>query len=482
MTNQLVQAIAKDSKVAAKAANKTTTTNGAKAFKSTLSANVDFFGTAGSSRGKDLVPLFVKAFNEDQDLALRNLMYLRDVRGGSGERDSFRKLLVALAELNPKVLLDSKILEKTTEVGRWDDLLELVKPTIDARVYAKVIGILKQGLIDGNGLCAKWLPRKGDVSSRLRLAFGWSPKFYRKTLVTLTKVVETQMCAKDWDNIQFSHVPSKAMTIYTKAFKRNAQDAFQLYKEALTTGEAKVNAAAVFPHDVYKALLGGSASEDIVFSTQWNSLPDYMNDLNVLPMIDTSYSMTTRVGGSTSLSCMDVAVSLGTYISQRTKGDFKNTFLTFNTTPTLEVIKGNTLREQFSNVLGANWGGSTNIDAGFKLILDKAVANKVPQADMPKMLIILSDMQFNGADRNSSGYGMAKQAFKAAGYELPLIVFWNLAASGNVPVTMNKEGVCLVSGFSSAILKAVLGGDLNPENFTPKAIMLSALMDERYAV
>lgn len=147
MTNQLVQAIAKDSKAAAKAANKTTTTNGAKAFNSTLSANVDFFGTAGSSRGKDLVPLFVKAFNEDQDLALRNLMHLRDVRGGSGERDSFRKLLVALAELNPKVLLDSKILEKVPEVGRWDDLLVLVSPTIDTRVYNKVVDLLKQSML-----------------------------------------------------------------------------------------------------------------------------------------------------------------------------------------------------------------------------------------------------------------------------------------------------------------------------------------------
>lgn len=143
MTNQFVQAIAKDSK----AANKTTTTNGAKAFNSTLSANVDFFGTAGSSRGKDLVPLFVKAFNEDQDLALRNMMYLRDVRGGSGERDSFRKLLVALAELNPKVLLDSKILERVPEVGRWDDLLVLVSPTIDTRVYNKVVDLLKQSML-----------------------------------------------------------------------------------------------------------------------------------------------------------------------------------------------------------------------------------------------------------------------------------------------------------------------------------------------
>ncbi len=485
MTNQFVQAIAKDSKAAAKAANKTTTTNGAKAFNSTLSANVDFFGTAGSSRGKDLVPLFVKAFNEDQDLALRNMMYLRDVRGGSGERDSFRKLLVALAELNPKVLLDSKILERVPEVGRWDDLLVLVSPTIDTRVYTKTIGILKQALADGNGLCAKWLPRKSDVASRLRSAFGWSPKFYRKTLVSLTKVVETQMCAKDWSNINFSFVPSKAMTIYTKAFKRNAQDAFQLYKEALVTGEAKVNASAVFPHDVYKALMSSARGEEIVFSTQWNSLPDYMNEVNVLPMIDTSSSMNCSLGGSSTVSCMDVAVSLGTYISQRTKGDFKNTFLTFNTTPTLEVIKGDTLREQFRNVLGSNWGGSTNINAGFQLILNKAVANKVPQEDMPKMLIILSDMQFDGADygaRSVSGYSMAKQAFKDAGYELPLIVFWNLHATGNVPVTMNKEGVALVSGFSSAVLKSVLGGDLSPEKFTPKYIMINTLMNERYAV
>lgn len=481
-TNAFVAGVNATVKKSRKKENETTTLNGARAFKSTLDANVDLFAAAGGSRGKDLVPLFMKAYNEDADLALRNLLHLRDVRGGLGERDNFRKILTHLADQEPGVLVKTAFLSKVAEVGRWDDLLELVNAKFDTRIYNTVIELIRVALADGNGLAAKWMPRKGELASRLRTALGWSPKFYRKTLVNLTKVVETQMCAKNWNGIRFDHVPSKAMSIYTRAFKRNAADAFNLYKEGLANGTTKVNAGAIYPHEIYGALYRDSGNE-VVFDAQWKSLPDYISsEENVLPMIDVSSSMNCNVGGQASLSCMDVSISLGMYIAERCKGTFNGMFLTFDSNPKFDTVRGNTLKERFNNVRRAAWGGSTNIQGAFNEILRVAKENNVPQKDMPTYLMILSDMQFDMADRGQTGYSMAKQAYKNAGYELPKIIFWNLNGYGNNPVKFDKEGTALVSGFSPAILKSVLNADLDPEQYTPKAIMLKALMVDRYNV
>lgn len=487
MTNAFVSAVTTQSAKAAKQANKTTTTNGARAFKSTLNACVDLFGQAGSSRGRDVTGKFKLAFQENPEVALRTALYLRDVRGGAGERQAFRDILMFIATQSPKTLLDTTVLEKTAEVGRWDDLLILVTPKVDSRVRDKVVALYKDAITAGNGLAAKWAPRKGEVASRLRSAFGWTPKFYRKTIVGLTQVVETQMCNKNWAEINFNHVPSKAMTIYSRAFMRNALDSFNLYKESLTKGTGKVNATAVFPHDVTNALNRDySGANDVVFDTQWKSLPDYINsDANILPMIDTSSSMGCSVGGIIGLTCMDVSISLGLYISERIKGDFKDMYLTFNERPELKKVSGTGLRQRYHNVKGCNWGGSTNIEAAFQLVLNTAVKNKVPESDMPKYLIILSDMQFNprAIGTNDSGFKMAKKAYKEAGYELPKIIFWNLNAYDNVPIKFDTEGTALVSGFSPSIMKAVLSSKFDDaEAMTPLGVMMEAVMVDRYDV
>lgn len=490
-TNKFASAVSAQTVANNKAANKTQTTNGAKAFKSTLNANVDFFGTAAASRGRDVTASFAKAFNEDPDMALRNALYLRDVRGGAGERDTFRSVLKHLASVTPKTLLDTTFLEKTAEVGRWDDLLELVDVKFDQRIRDKVTGLYKQALIEKNGLAAKWAPRKGEVASRLRTAFGWTPKFYRKTIVGLTNVVETQMCAKQWDYINFNHVPSKAMTLYSRAFQRNAVTAFNLYKEALANGTAKVNASAVFPYDVYMALKrDNSTVNDAVFEAQWKSLPDYIGEeINILPMIDISGSMECPVGGQKSMSCMDVSVSLGLYMADRIKGPYNGMYMTFTDQAIIgQVDPKMTLRERFNYVRGKHCGYNTNLQAAFAKILSVAVQNKVPQKDMPSHLVILSDMQFDVAQGSrgafgGTGYSMAKQAYKDAGYEVPKIIFWNLNAYDNVPVKFDKDGTALVSGYSPSILKAVLSAKFDgAQNITPMDVMVEALMVDRYDV
>ena len=267
------------------------TTNGMKARKSTSKASVDLFYNIGASRGKNIVPAFTAAYVEDKDLALRIALWARDARGGAGERELFRSILKHLEKTDKASA--SALLAKVPELGRWDDIFVFTDKDLKAQAYT----MLGDALRARNGLAAKWTPRKGEVAREIREFFGMTPKQYRKSLVALTNVVETQMCAKDWDSINFSHVPSVASARYKKAFNRNTTK-FAEYVAALVKGEdpsVKVNAGAVYPYDVLKGVnsfgnnYGKTELDHIV--AQWNALPNFVGDANILPIVDVSGSM-----------------------------------------------------------------------------------------------------------------------------------------------------------------------------------------------
>jgi hypothetical protein len=454
------------------------TANGMKARKSTAKATVDLFYNIGASRGKNITGAFTAAYVENADVALRIAQWARDVRGGAGERQLFRDILVHLEKRDPDAAL--ALLKKVPEVGRWDDIFVFSNPDLKSAAYT----MLGDALRAGNGLAAKWTPRKGKVAAEIRAFFGMSPKQYRKSLVALTKVVETQMCANDWDNINFSHVPSVAARNYKKAFNRHSVK-FAEYVAKLVAGDktVKVNADAIFPHDVLKGIahsytkLDKTETDHVI--AQWNALPNYVGDASILPLVDVSGSMTTPVPGS-SVRCLDVAVGLGLYLADKNKGVFKDTFLTFSSKPQLVTLKGNIV-EKVDQMSRSNWEMSTNLHAAMDKILSTAVKGNVPESDMPKMLLILSDMQFNQCARfDDSAMEMIERKYAEAGYTAPQIVFWNLNSSGNVPVKADKSGAALVSGFSPSIMKALLSADL--DQFTPEGIMLKTVMVPRYDI
>ena len=453
----------------------TTTTNGMTALVQSNNANVDLFFSIGASRNKDIIPAFVKAFVENAELALRIALWSRDVRGGAGERQTFRNILIHLEQNE----IDSarRLLPHVTEVGRWDDLLVL-----KGALRNEALAMIKQALDNGNGLCAKWMPRQGMEAVALRTAFGWSPKRWRKTLVELTKVVETQMCAKDWHNINFGKVPSVASARYKKAFNRNTPK-YAEYIERLVNGEEKVNAGAIYPHDVIKGV-NDKAYNDVELKhviAQWEALPNYIGDAKTFPMIDVSGSMTCQAGSNKNLQCIDVAVALGMYIADKNTGVFKDAFLTFHSHPKIQVVKGNIV-QKIQQVYRADWGGNTNIEVALLELLKLAVSASVPQSEMPEILLILSDMQFDASDSHyeASMIEELRTIYASAGYIAPKVVFWNLNAYDNVPVRYDEQGVAMVSGFSPSIMKAVLKADM--EQFTPEAIMLEAIMVDRYAI
>lgn len=463
----------------ASTANVARTTNGMKALQSTLSNTTDLFFKIGASRGKNITAQFEKAYREDREMALRVAQWARDVRGGAGERELFRQTLKWLEKNHKDEFVNTRLLKNVAEIGRWDDLLifedEMVK-SIAFRMIAEALG-------DGNGLCAKWMPRKGPKALELREFLGWSPKFYRKRLVELTKVVEQQMCAKQWNEINFSHVPSLAMSRYSKAFGKNAPDHFTAFKEALKKGDpkvAKVNAGAVYPYDIVKNVRWGDSS---LADEQWKAMPNFIGDASILPIVDVSGSMTCKAGGSQSksdVSCLDVAVSLGLYCSDKNTGPFKDVFLTFSNKPKFVTVTGS-LSQKVKTMERSDWEMSTNLHAAFDEILRVAIQNNVAREDMPKVLLIMSDMQFNcctGFDDRA--IQMIRRKYNDADYEMPNVVFWNINAYENVPVRFDEKGTALVSGFSPSIMKAVLAADM--DSMTPEAVMKKAVMSDRYAI
>lgn len=463
------------------------TENGMKARATSANACVDLFYTIGASRGKNVIPSFVSAYVENREVALRIALWARDARKGAGERKIFRDILNYLENTNVNDAV--ALMYKTPELGRWDDLLAFASE--DMKNEAS--NLIAVALSKGDGLCAKWMPRKGEQAIALRKYLGVTPKEYRKLLVSLTNVVETDMCAKNWDNINFSHVPSLASARYRNAFKRNTVK-YGEYVAALTKGEdpkVKVNAGAVYPYDVLRSALdeqkswmfNGQSSltkTDVDFiNAQWAAMPNYIQDGNILPMVDVSGSMEQPAGGNTSVSAMDVAVSLGLYCADKAKGKFKDIILTFSGEPELFKVSGNVV-QKITQLKLTNWGMNTNIIRAIDKILSVAKQGRVPQHEMPNMLLIFSDMQFDHcANFDDSALESFKRQYEAAGYILPKIVFWNLAArSNNTPVSSKENGTALVSGFSPSLMTSLLSNNL--EKFTPESIMLETVMSPRY--
>jgi hypothetical protein len=458
---------------------KTQTTNGMTAFKNTANGVLDFFSSVGARRGSDNVPLFNRCVAEDKDLAIRALLWSRDVRGGAGERQTFRDCLVHLAKTDIQTL--KKVITKVPEVGRWDDLLCLFGTVGEA--FA--LDAIAQGIKSQNGLCAKWMPRKGDAAVKIRDFLGYTPKQYRKTLVNLTQVVEQNMCAKQFDKIELKKVPSLASIRYKNAFTKHIPEKVKVFADQVAKGEVKVNASAIYPHQITTQLRGYGSNEDQakILQGQWDNLPNYVPEgSKVIPLVDVSGSMACSAGGSTSVQCIDISAALGLYLASKNTGAFKDLFLTFHTTPSIEKLQGN-LRQRVNQVYSALWGGSTDISKAFDLILKVAKDGNVAPSDMPDTLIIFSDMQFNEADRSytPTAHQLVKRKYEQAGYQVPKIVFWNLKDYGNKAAQKDDVGAALVSGFSPSLIKSVLSSKFEDfEKFTPYNVMLETLMQDRY--
>jgi Domain of unknown function (DUF2828) len=469
--------------------NETTTENGAFAYKSTKSDVLDLFSQGGAYRNRtdnEVAQLFSKAFAENPLLALKTLFYLRDVKGGQGERRFFRVALKHLALHNQEAL--RKNLHLVPEFGRWDDLWVLLDTRLKDDVANLVrIQLVKDKKSDNPSLLAKWMPSENASSYTtkkyakiLREAYGVTPKQYRKLLSQLRKqisLVETKLTEKNYGAIEYDKLPSKAGMIYRNAFLRNDNVRYTDFLDKLSSGEKKINSSTLYPYEITSKAMGVygyNQSEVQLLDGMWNNLPDYIGDNkeNSIAVVDVSGSMSGRP--------MEVAISIGLYLAERNEGIFHNNFFTFSERPQLVTVKGTNIVEKVQNMRRADWGYSTNIESVFNQILDVAVTYNVPQEEMIEKLYIISDMQFNQADGNAKAHLFKRLEKKYAqhGYKLPSLVFWNVdARNDNTPFTMNDFGVQLVSGFSPSIFTTLMSGEVT----TPYDLMLEVINSERYA-
>lgn len=454
--------------------NDTTTENGMPAHSTTGSKVLDFFAKSGAMRKtpSQALTMFKAAYADDSSLAIKALFYCRDIRGGQGERQLFRDILNWLASEHAPVVLAN--LHNIPFYGRWDDLMALT----NTEVQPQAVALWASAIINGDGLAAKWLPRKGPW-------FAWTRKYaemksgeWRRLVAKATKVVESQMCRNDWAEINYSHVPSVANTKYMKAFHRRDGERYRQFIQKAVKGEVKINSSALYPSDIVKMCWPGSTYSHVYANPTadalWKQLPDWLQQSGqqILPVCD--------VSGSMNGEPMFVSVSLGLYASERLRGPFKDVICTFSSRPEFLRITGNTLSDRVAQLSQASWNMTTDLEAVFGMILGRAQKHHLAAADMPTTILIISDMQFNQATREPSAsvMDMMRKAYAESGYVMPKVVFWNVRASKGQPVKQTDTGVALVSGYSPSILKSIL--EMTPEA-TPMDLMIETLMGPRYA-
>ena len=470
--------------------NKTATENGAVTHITTESDCLDLFATIGALRhasDEEIEARFSRAYCENRDIAMKLLFFARDIRGGLGERRVFRVILRWLAQNQPESL--RKNLAHVAEYGRYDDLLALMDTPCEREMMEVLRVQLEadwEALDDGEevSLLAKWLPSVNTSSresvlhaKRIARYFGMTDADYRRTLVALRariRIIENNLREKDY-SFDYSKQPSKAMYKYRKAFMRNDADRYGDFINKVTAGEVKLNAGTLMPYEIISPLFShvGEKERQAIDAT-WRSLPDFGTAENALAVIDGSGSMYWGAEPKP----IEVALSLGIYFAERNTGAFRNHFITFSHTPQLVEVKGEDIFDKVRYCCGFNEVANTNLSSVFKLILDAAKKNSVPQEELPKKIYVISDMEFDSCMEGASLTNLeyAKKIFAEAGYILPEVVFWNVASRNcQQPVTRNAQGVALVSGCTPRLFEMVASGTMNPYAF-----MLEVVESERY--
>jgi hypothetical protein len=472
-------------------------------------ARVDlFFKTVRKVDETHLGELLEASWNEDALDTLKICFYNRDCRGGKGERKLFYQSLQWVIK-NKGVKHVLKNLALVTEYGRWEDLLvfmhkkekkdedtQMIKSEDElsvavAKLFAEQLKTDKTAMGEGKPitLCAKWAPTENCKHDKLSGAsklicteLNVNYKVYRKEYLTplraYIKVVESFICAKEFTKIDYNKVPGVAMNKLKKVFEKHDKERFEEYQQKLKSGDkdTKVNAATVEPHDLVRQYFNG-APEDTIIEEQWKVIQQRVAELGTLK----DCIVISDVSGSMSGTPMEVAIALGLLISSLTREPYTNQIITFHEQPQFHTVVGNTLHDRVNDVKAMSWGMSTNFQAVFDMILQRAKENKLPQDEMPRRLFVVSDMQFDAADAGGgfkTHYEILQEKYTQAGYVMPQVVFWNVRATSTRDVTNNAtdQNVAMISGFSPSILKAVLNG----EDFSPFGVLRTAIDDERY--
>ena len=473
---------------------KTFTENGALSYRTSGHELLDLNFQVSSLRNKkdsEIKKMFTKAFFENPDLAVRWLFYLRDIRGGMGERRSFRIMMEALAEVRPEET--KRLLPLISEYGRWDDLVYLsrFKQLKDAcfDIIQKQLKQDAECCLAGKpfSLLAKWLPSEKpkkfeDKSfvSRFTKKYGIPRKNYRKSLKTLRnalKVVECQMTDGKWSDIDYSIVPSRANLIYNAAFLKHDEERRREFLESLKRGDkiAKINAETLFPSDIVHNYRN-KPGYDETLEQLWKNLPNTETQGDVIVVADGSGSMNWHFLAGTHVYPLDVSNALAIYFAEKMKGPYANQYITFADRPQyVNLSNAKSLYDKIYIAYRYNDCTNTNIVRTFDLILDTAINNQLDQSDIPSTVLVISDMEFDSCTYMVP-FDAIQLSWKKAGYQMPKLVFWNVCGrSGGIPIQQNEAGVVLLSGFSPAVYKMAMNNETDPYQ-----ALIHVVMDSRY--
>ena len=482
------------------------TENGAVKRVTTKSDLLDMFAMGAAMRSRsdeDIILMWRKAFAENPVYALKCLFYIRDIRGGQGERRFFRLCMKDLATQNTDAALRN--LKYIPEYGRYDDLYTFVGTPLEKDAF---VFIKNQLMLDMDcktpSLLAKWLKSENTSSLESRKLgnltreyLGMTHKQYRKVLSVLRtriNVLEKLMSENRWSEIEYDKIPSKAGLKYKNAFARRdierVKAGVQTYEQFAKDETKTVNAKTLYPYEVVsKAInLGGryyrssmppmDDTNRLMINKYWDNLADYFNgaSFNGIAVVDTSGSMVR----SDAAAPINVAISLGLYCAEKAKGPFAGHYISFASRPQLIATEGVDFCDKVYRIYRTNLCDNTNIEATFDLILNLAINNNMKQQeDLPANVIVISDMQIDCAVTTRRSWDETemeaiRKKFESYGYKMPRLIYWNVDARENT-ILDNGPDVSYVSGMSPSIFETIMTGKTGYE------LMMTKLDSPRYS-
>ena len=457
-----------------------------------------FYGADSAMEAVEALRLFITSYDEDPLYTMKWLMYARHIKLGLGERDVFRMMLTKIGNLYPEMALQFIIGTELWNYGRWDDVLRIFFDTTSGILHDGLGALIANqfrrdviacGLGDSISLLAKWMPSNNTSSKQkrseaviLQSLLHLSAREYRKTLSRLREhlaVVDRKASLNQWNDINYNHVPSKANLKYRNAFLKHDEERRKAYLTSLQKGDdaVKINANSMFLYDIVQAYIDNNSCwrnilrpYDETLEQLWHAQESPKDYDDILVIRDGSGSMGQQLSGNSSVTALSVADSIALYCSQHNKNEsFRNRFITFSNRPQMvDISMCQTLRDKLRRLHRFDDYSNTDIEATFDLILDIAVKNHLHQNELPSACLIISDMQFDQATKhedNTTVIESCRQKFKALGYTMPRLIFWNVSvyAHNTIPVQMHPSGVILVSGFSKSIVDMVVSREVNPE-------------------
>jgi hypothetical protein len=496
-----------------------------------------------SKNMKDLEDLVVLAF------------HIRDVRGGKGERDIFYHLLPTL----PRTL-GKATLALVPEYGCWSDLVKKEDVFVNFKdsildivqkqwrkdwalyeTYIAALALWKSGGETGSApnkpsisLLAGHLPRQDKATStEMVSAFAYAITgsvgkkgltIYRKRCSVLTpfcRPTESRLCAKNFEDLVPSEMPGRALQKYTKALLNKPvpgehgrkvpstdpdrialAERFAEHFARAARGEAKVKGAdTVFPHELVKKVWLHHKGASILSVDELNAIEAQWNSI-VAP-----FKASGRLGRMVAMSDLSssmeadhafvVSLALGLIIAECNTGHFRDSLFTFHTDPTFHRFTTRDLVSRVAECMALPWGGSTDFQKCYNLMLDQMTQARVLEGEEPTDLVCLTDMGFDSAVPQDYGYAgraggehethfqilqkawVSRARTMAQNWRCPRLVCWNLRAQyKDFQATAREEGVVMISGWSPSMLKALITSGFDA--FTPAAMLRAILDAPRY--